>query len=91
MSEAAEALTIQFLTWLDAHPRSYAETMDAWRTSCPRLSIWEDAVRDGFVEITTAPGRKMRDSTVRVTALGHLRLMPAAPAQPRPAAAAIAG
>jgi hypothetical protein len=35
-------LTIQFLEWLSDRPRTYGETMDAWRTSCPRLSIWED-------------------------------------------------
>ena len=45
----APGLMLQFLAWVEAHPRSYAETMDAWRTSCPRLSIWEDALDHGFV------------------------------------------
>ena len=44
-------LTLQFLTWLALQPRSYAETMEAWRTSCPRLTIWEDALGDGLVEV----------------------------------------
>jgi hypothetical protein len=41
----------EFLVWLDAAPRTYDETMDAWRTSCPRLSLWEDATIGGLVEL----------------------------------------
>ena len=37
-------LTIQFLDWIAEASRTYAEVMDAWRTSCPRLSIWEERV-----------------------------------------------
>src|SRR4249920_1428731 len=44
-------LMLQFLAWLAENPRSYAEVMDAWRTSCPRLSIWEDAQLEGLVEL----------------------------------------
>jgi hypothetical protein len=40
-----------FLAWIADRPRTYAETMDAWRTSCPRLSAWEDATTDGLVAI----------------------------------------
>jgi hypothetical protein len=47
---ALQYLTLQFLDWLAESPRSYAEVMDAWRTSCPRLSVWEDACIDGLVE-----------------------------------------
>ena len=35
-------LMVQFLRWLEERPRSYADTMDAWRSNCPRLSAWED-------------------------------------------------
>jgi hypothetical protein len=42
-------LVFDLLEWLDARPRPYAEVMDVWRTSCPRLTIWEDAVDFGFV------------------------------------------
>ena len=42
-------LVLDFLHWLAAGPRPYAEVMDAWRTSCPRLQIWEDAVEAGLV------------------------------------------
>jgi hypothetical protein len=42
-------LTLQMLAWLAGRPRTYGETMDAWRTSCPRLSIWEDALADRLI------------------------------------------
>jgi hypothetical protein len=45
------AQTHDLLVWLERAPRTYQETMDAWRTSCPRLSIWEDAITDGLVRI----------------------------------------
>lgn len=64
-------LTIQFLQWLADRPRTYGETMDAWRTSCPRLSIWEDAVSDGLVEF--GEGR-WRDRQVRLTRRGRVLL-----------------
>jgi len=44
-------LTTQMLAWLDEQPRSYAETLDAWKTSCPRLSIWEDAIADRLIRL----------------------------------------
>jgi hypothetical protein len=45
------ALTTQLLEWLDREPRRYDETLDAWKTSCPRLSIWEDALADRLIRI----------------------------------------
>jgi hypothetical protein len=47
----AQALTTQMLEWLDEQPRSYSETLDAWKSSCPRLSIWEDALADRLIRI----------------------------------------
>jgi hypothetical protein len=44
-------LTLLFLSWIAERPRTYPEAMDAWRTSCPRLSIWEDAIIDGLVAV----------------------------------------
>ena len=52
--EAVRALTLQFLAWVAERPRSYAEAMEAWRTSCPRMSIWEDANLDGLVRLDGA-------------------------------------
>ncbi len=46
-----EALVLDFLSWVEDDKRSYRETMDVWRTSCPRLTIWEDAVDLGLVAV----------------------------------------
>ncbi|GAN79507.1 D-3-phosphoglycerate dehydrogenase [Acidocella aminolytica 101 = DSM 11237] len=43
-------LVIDLLEWIVAEPRDYVEVMDAWRTSCPRLPVWEDTVDFGLVE-----------------------------------------
>jgi hypothetical protein len=50
MSGTTAALTRQLLEWLCERPRTYAEVLEAWRTSCPRLSIWEDACLDGLID-----------------------------------------
>ena len=44
MTDPAEALVLDLVEWVAARPRAYDEVMEAWRTSCPRLTIWEDAV-----------------------------------------------
>jgi|SRR5262245_36926899 len=67
------ALEDQLLSWLAERPRSYDETMAAWRTSCPRMPVWEDATDAGFVEVaSTGDGRKV--ATVRLTPLGRAAL-----------------
>jgi hypothetical protein len=71
---APSALTLQMLAWLAARPRTYGETMEAWRTSCPRLSIWEDAVSDRLVEVRSAPGAGMNGAAVRLTSAGEAAL-----------------
>jgi hypothetical protein len=48
---STDALTLQMLEWIGERPRSYAETLEAWKTSCPRLTIWEDAVADELVRV----------------------------------------
>jgi hypothetical protein len=59
------AHTLQLLAWLAERSPSYAETLDVWHTSCPRLSVWEDAVADKLVRIDrgcvvlTATGREL--------------------------------
>jgi hypothetical protein len=45
------APTLQLLGWLAERPRSYAETIEVWKTSCPRLAIWEDALAEGLVRV----------------------------------------
>ena len=44
-----DPLILDLLDWLAPEPRPYAEVMEAWRTSCPRLPVWEDAVERGLV------------------------------------------
>ncbi|HJQ57667.1 MAG TPA: hypothetical protein VJ890_12210 [Vineibacter sp.] len=44
-------LAIQFLAWVAARPRTRADVMEAWRSTCPRQSVWEDTVIDGLVRI----------------------------------------
>lgn len=51
------ALKRQMLEWIAARPRDYAEVMEAWRTSCPRLSIWEDACAEGLIAYAAGTGR----------------------------------
>ena len=56
VAAAVSPLTRDLLLWLASGDRTYAETMDAWRTSCPRFPIWEDAVADGLVRPERDPG-----------------------------------
>ncbi len=55
-SEAVESLVLDLLEWVGPGPRPYAEVMEAWRTSCPRLAVWEEADRRGFVTRHHDPG-----------------------------------
>ncbi len=67
LADPVEALILDLLEWVGAEPRPYAEVLDAWRTSCPRLPVWEDANDRGFVEC-----RHQQDGAILVcaTALG---------------------
>ena len=67
------SLTLQFLAWVAHRPRTYAETMDAWRTSCPRLTIWEDALGDGLVQVASG-GSGQGDARVALTTRGRALL-----------------
>jgi DNA-binding PadR family transcriptional regulator len=66
VSQTVEVLILDLLEWLSRRDRSYEETMDAWRTSCPKLPVWEDANDRGWVAIEHRDGR----SAVRVTPAG---------------------
>jgi hypothetical protein len=44
-------LMIEFLTWLSSRQRTYDEAADAWRSTCPRHTVWEDAFIDGLVQV----------------------------------------
>ncbi|MDX6409426.1 MAG: hypothetical protein QOE13_2497 [Gaiellaceae bacterium] len=59
-------LTGDLLAWIARSPRTYRETMEVWQTHCPRLSIWEDALRAGLV--------RSHASCVELTELGKAAL-----------------
>jgi hypothetical protein len=61
-----EPLILDLVEWVARRPRPYAEVMEAWRTSCPRLPVWEDAVERGLVERRA----ETSDALVRVTTAG---------------------
>ena len=52
-----ETLLLDLLEWLDTAPRPYADVMEAWRTSCPRLPVWEEATDRGYVVRRFVSGR----------------------------------
>jgi hypothetical protein len=81
MSDSPSLIMIQFLSWVADRPRSYAETMDAWRTSCPRLSVWEDAVIANLVRLEGEGGRavKLTDRGAAVLRQAQDRKTPPAP------------
>ncbi len=54
MTEGLDALVLDLVVWCAAGTRSYDEVIGAWRTSCPRLMVWEEAHDRGLVE--TRPG-----------------------------------
>jgi hypothetical protein len=47
--DTLEALILDLLEWLTVRDRTYEQVMDAWRTSCPRLPVWEDANDRGLI------------------------------------------
>jgi hypothetical protein len=62
-----DSLVLDLIEWLWDEPRAYAEVMEAWRTTCARLPIWEEAVERGFlISEMVAPRRVL----VRVTPAG---------------------
>jgi hypothetical protein len=66
------ALTEQLLIWVSGAPRTYGEAMEAWRTSCPRMTVWEDAVSDGLVRVER--GGSMKEARVVLTPRGQAAL-----------------
>lgn len=70
MDTTIDALIVDLLLWVDLRERTYDEVLAAWRTSCPKLPVWEDACDLGLVETEHRDGR----SLVRVTSAGRERL-----------------
>jgi hypothetical protein len=72
---------LQFLAWVASRRRTHADVMDAWQSSCPRLSVWEDAVIDGYVQFAGDAAR-----SVVLTLRGRTALNALAPAAAKLAA-----
>ena len=72
MPDTVESLILDLLEWIGPGSRPYAEVLDAWRTSCPRLPVWEDANDRGFVACHHEVGQGRRIS-VTVTGREHLQ------------------
>jgi DNA-binding PadR family transcriptional regulator len=70
MITAVEPLILDLLEWLAGGQKSYDDVMGAWRTSCPRLPVWEDANDRGLVTTEHATGRLI----VRITPAGRALL-----------------
>jgi hypothetical protein len=49
VSDPLEDLILDLLEWIGPESRAYSEVIAAWRTSCPRLPVWEDANERGFI------------------------------------------
>ncbi|TMJ61262.1 MAG: hypothetical protein E6G79_17225 [Alphaproteobacteria bacterium] len=56
MAETADPLVLDLVEWIAREPRIYSEVIATWRTSCPRLTIWEDALDHGYVSRQTVAG-----------------------------------
>jgi hypothetical protein len=63
-----DPLILDLLEWIGREPRCYADVIDAWRTSCPRLTVWEDAMDRGFA---VREHVKRREVMIRLTAAGR--------------------
>jgi hypothetical protein len=60
MADGADPLVLDLVEWIAREPRLYAEVIETWRTSCPRLTIWEDAVDRGYVVREACVGAGVR-------------------------------
>ena len=71
MADTASLSTLQFLDWLARQDRTYGEVKEAWRTTCPRLSAWEDALDQGLIAFANGRGRVTDRSPVVLTPRGR--------------------
>jgi len=70
-SPTVDALVLDLLEWIGPAPRRYAEVIDAWRTSCPRLPVWEEANAAGYL----MHDRRDGESVVALSAKGRAHLV----------------
>lgn len=67
MTDPVQPLVLDLLEWIGREPRTYAEVIEVWRTSCPKLPVWEEANARGFVERRHRVGSEAR---VQVSSAG---------------------
>jgi D-3-phosphoglycerate dehydrogenase len=71
MADPVDALILDLLEWIGSNGRPYREVIEAWRTSCPRLPVWEEANERGFIEHRHSPES---EATVCLSASGMKHL-----------------
>jgi hypothetical protein len=72
MTDPVETLVLDLIEWIGPTPRPYSEVLQVWRTSCPRLPIWEEANLRGFIERHHQPGH---EATVSLSASGQAYML----------------
>ena len=80
-TDPVEDLVLDLLAWIGSAPRPYDEVIEAWRTSCPRLPVWEEANERAFVTCRLEAGR---GRVVGVTPAGAAHLRARRPPPPAP-------
>jgi hypothetical protein len=73
-ANAREGLIRQLVGWAAERPRSYAEAMEAWGSTCPALTIWEDALAERLIVVESMPGAATGEARVRTTGAGQALL-----------------
>ena len=71
VTDPVESLIIDLLDWIGPQGRPYGVVMDAWRTSCPRMPVWEEANARGFIDQSHRTGR---EAQVSVSPAGRAHL-----------------
>ena len=61
-----DALIVDLLEYVAVKEREYAEVIEAWHTSCPKLPVWEEATERGLITRARVNGH----AVVRITAAG---------------------
>ncbi len=79
MPDPLESLILDLLEWLSMHDRTYSEVMDAWRTSCPKLPVWEDANNRQLIQRENKNGLEI----IRLTPAGQILLQQHRPSPTR--------
>ena len=72
--EPLSASLREFLVWVARRPRTYAEAMEAWRSHCPRFTVWEDALAAKLIRCEPAPGQQFGEAAVTLTGQGRATL-----------------